>query len=330
MLVVAGTMGCALSAHALPTPPSEGLPAPANFAEPEVFPIRLAAPQNLQSTVLPKRKRKLRIKPEWASQRQLARQTNLSYLADQERQARLSKEAALLDQLFADRKTTLEYRYRYERIQREFEAREAYHYGGVSLETDYLNKMGRLRDDAVKRFPGDATKRQGKILTNRAQKSGAVEEIGVPGQALAVAAGVSLGKPLSVRFSDSTHLYLRSMLQKQTAVVQFSTPLFESRVDYAGRNSDSLDSYDPQDRTVWHPESRRERYRLRLSRNIPGVDMNSALIYGGTTQLMSASLSKQLTPQIRAEVATSHATTSDPRAQGIEQESVSLLYDVRF
>lgn len=272
----------------------------------------------------------VKLRPEWSSPHRLARTPNLSYFSAPNPTRFRARGADVLDRVFQDPVASREFRNRFERLQSEYESRDVSGYGAVNAERQYLERVAGLRDEAMRKFQGDLGRRQGRKLTRRLQNEGAIESIGIPGQVLAAAAGLSLGRPLRLRFGDSAQLFWRSQIQRRTGTVLLRHRLFDSQVDYWGRNADTLDGFDAQDLAWFNPDGRPERYRVRVSRHIPLFDLDSAVIYGGTTQMVSASVSKRFTDQISAELSTSRATMGDPRMRGIEQESVKLLYSLSF
>jgi hypothetical protein len=277
-----------------------------------------------------KRRPPAKLRPEWASPLQMARTPNASYLSAYGVSRYRHRGLELLDRIFEDRRASQEFRYRFERLQSEYESREASGYGAANAERQYLERIARLRDEAMHKFQGDLGRRQGQVIAHRVRDNGSIETIGTPGQLFAVAAGVSLGRPLRLRFGDHAQLYWRSQLQRRTGTVLLRHRLFDSQLDYWGRNSDTLGDFDAQNAGWFNLEGRPERYRLKVSRHIALLGLDSAVIYGGTTQLVSASVSKRFTDEIRAEFTTSRATVGDPRLRGIEQEAVQLLYSLRF
>jgi hypothetical protein len=272
----------------------------------------------------------VKLRPDWASAQQVARTPNLSYLSSVNPTRFRAREVEMLDRVFEDPVVSREFRHRFERLQSEYESRDVSAYGAVNAERQYLERVARLRDEAMRKFQADLGRRQGRRLTRRLKNEGAIEKIGTPGQVLAAAAGLSLGRPLRLRFGDSAQLFWRSQIQRRTGTVLLRHQLFDSQVDYWGRNADTLDGFSAQDLAWFNPDGRPERYRVKVSRHVPFFDLDSAVIYGGTTQMVSASLTKRFTDEVSAEFSTSRATVGDPRTRGIEQEAVKLLYSLRF
>lgn len=90
-------------------------------------------------------------------------------------------------------------------------------------------------------------------------------------------------------------------------------------------------SYDPVTMQKLTDKGIGERYSVAFSRNIPVFDMNSALTYGGTTTKMTTSVSKQITKNLSAEVASVRGI--DPARAGLPEGGeryVKMYYGVSF
>jgi hypothetical protein len=111
----------------------------------------------------------------------------------------------------------------------------------------------------------------------RNQHPGAV----VPLQVIAVAATVTTGQPVTARLGGAGKLVARTSLPQRSAQLRMETPWVDSDLKVNGRE-------------VLAPLD--ERYRVELSRPIPGLKAQGSVGYGGSTTQVTTALRTQISP----------------------------------
>lgn len=123
----------------------------------------------------------------------------------------------------------------------------------------------------------------------------------------------------SVQVSEQFRFGTQTNIPDQRGRLWMTSALVDGSVDVTTKEIDPLKPYDF------------ERYSLSFSRPLPVFSLQSGLRYGGTTTNLTASLSRALTPNLSAAVASSQgmdrARTNLP-PEG--ERSVSLNYGIAF
>ena len=136
----------------------------------------------------------------------------------------------------------------------------------------------------------------------------------VPLQVIAVAATVTTGQPVSARVGDSARIVARTDLTSRQAQLRVETPWVES--DFRMNGREALNAQE-------------ERYRLELSRGIPGVPAQGSVGYGGSSSLVTTAVKTRLSPSWLCVVDSSRPL--DPARSGVVgDDRIRFEYGIRF
>jgi hypothetical protein len=263
------------------------------------------------------------LKPIWArSSQSISSRPNVSYLSDVNQQW-VSPEAELLGKVF-DSKNSDQLRFRYERMMQQYELRHVQQFGSLNVEQNHVSRMHDLTTDAVHNVRARHVRKQAEKLQAIAEKQPGFRSVREPLSVAAAVAAIYNGHPiqLSLGFMDS-NMSAATNFPQQKANLTLESPLLKSSLDFSGNSPVNPDGLN------FDPTQRGERYKVSLSRAIPIWDLQSGLSYGGTSNLITASLSKQLSPNLRAELGSTRGAT-DLSTSVPEQETVKLFYAIQF
>lgn len=216
------------------------------------------------------------------------------------------------------------------RIQREYEEMNRDHetrrYHGllnsqtVDERANRVNEISRQALDEVRTF--QRNKQSRKVL-------GAIERNPSLKKPVAVAAAVAAvvtGNPYRTRIGGSTDLALSTNLPFQTGYIQFYSPIVNGAFTASG-NPDSGNSM-----TLPPPSwvSRSEHYSFSLSRPLPVWGLGTGVSYGGSSNTVNASVSKELSSHLTCSVNTVRSVSSEPAYMREPEQTLKLDYQLHF
>ncbi len=212
-----------------------------------------------------------------------------------------------------DHQQTVEIKQLYEDISREYDLKRAYGMSNVENQTEYVSKMKDFANQVEMRI------KNYHVVQNRSRVLEAVKESETLKPALIVATvgAACTGAPVQVKVNNDLEIISKTDFPSQKGEFQFNSNILAGRIDVSA--TAPLNNVDP---TI-----RDERVRLSVNRAIPQTDMVSALTYGSTTNSLTASLNKPLTPGLNCELGATQALGANLTQS---DQTVKLNYQVRF
>ena len=253
------------------------------------------------------------LKPRWAKQPIVELNPNDSFLVNLQRNASLSSEG---DAGFLDPKFAVEVRQQYDDMVRTYELRRQYGLVDPHEEAGHDQQMNDLKNSVVNQVRLYQMKKNLKKVEKMALRDESLRFIAKPVAVAGAITAVASGAPLSFDLTDSTRLTTRTNVRDQTSQIALASPLGVGSLDFAGKAPD----------TTPDPTVTAERYRFSLLRDLP-LSMTSGLSYGSTTSTVSASLSKQIMPNLTCVLDSTHPLYENGRSK---QETFRLLYGINF
>jgi hypothetical protein len=219
-----------------------------------------------------------------------------------------------------DNHNALDLRQKYDDMNRDYEMRQAYGLNTVADSVGHNSQVSDLGRDAMQRTAAY----QGQQAQASVASNPNMQPLVVPATVVGGAAALYRGSGVNVINSGNIKLRAKASVRNQTTGLELISPIVHGSVDMTMTAPTTADTYAPLD-----PMARIERYRLSLTRNLP-FDVSSGVYYGTTTSTMSASLSRKITDHLTAVVDT--AKTMDPSLEVISpsEQSLRLLYGLRF
>jgi hypothetical protein len=141
---------------------------------------------------------------------------------------------------------------------------------------------------------------------------------------LAAIALAGTGQPVKVDLENDTRLIARTDISSKQGEVKLTTPWLNTGFDYQGQVPQEIAVNQTNGTTV------QERFRLTADRGIPVWNLRSGVVYGGTTNTVSATLTKPLAPGLSAAVSSSQQLDTSTPPVTTAGQSVSVKYEVRF
>ncbi len=254
-------------------------------------------------------------RPTWADPKICQNSPNQSFLSDTEQSVNFS-DPIFSGKLVTDKKA-LSFRQRFELANQGYELRRSQGQNGFQTEIDYrdqMNQIGGSFFDEVKnaqirdRFWDEKTQSKVRREAKEAAKDSVLKQ---PVAVLATMAAISTGQPLEVQLERDMSFFARTDVRTKSGELRLMTPLVNTKVGYA--------------------TTQNERYSLAMGRSLPVWNLHSDVTYGGSSNLVSASLSKELLENLVCRLNSSRATTTNRIDSSLPaEESLSVNYQVRF
>lgn len=267
-----------------------------------------AAEENRATDVAP------RFAPAWNTPSEILQQPNASFLLDQVKVVE-SDEVEFLQNLIDD-EMAIHKRMEYQRLQDNYELRRAHDLNGLEGQRVHAEQMHNFSRSLVNEVRRRKVKEEGRKIRERVEDMEEIQDIQGPlGVALALAAAYS-GEPLRLKVDDDFGLMARTDVPNQRGELKLGSPVLNGSVSFIGAAPAYRDPYGP---VPQDPTQREERYKFSLYRNLPLLDIQSALSFGSTTRTLTASLSKSLTDHLRLVLDASN-----------REDHVKFFYDFKF
>lgn len=281
-------------------------------------------------------------RPAWSSNYQVAgrgalnRQPNLTYLSNRNGARAVSSAtdafSEQLERLF-DPGQAAAWRKQYEAMNETYEKRRNAGLGSPTHDAAYQGSIISFRD-GIQEETKKYKIRQGEVAAvGVAKKIPYSNQIAIPGIILA---GVYIGRPVNWRVTDESRFSFRTSIRDRFGAVELHSPFlfgsFEVHPQAADRytlwGSPGVDFGKAMD--FGHVvDFASERYQFKIARSVPFIDLNSFLLYGSSSNTVTGSLSKQLTPSLSAAVDSVYYLTPYA-ADHTTEERVRLKYSVNF
>lgn len=281
-------------------------------------------------------------RPSWSSHYQvtgratLNRQPNLTYLSNRTRTRNLiSATGPLSEQLdtFFDPGQAAGWRKQFEAMSETHERRRNAGLGSPTDEASYQGSIHSFRN-GVEEETKKYYLRRGEVLgSGMVRRHPFTQPLLLPGIILT---GVYIGKPINWRFAAESQFSFRTSIRDRLGQIELRSPLlygsFEVHPDASDRytlfGSPGVDFGKAMDfNHVVDFEG--ERYQFKVARALPYVDLNSFVLYGSSSNTVTGSVSKQLTPSLSAAVDSVYYLTPYASDHSSE-ERVRLKYSVSF
>lgn len=224
-----------------------------------------------------------------------------------------------------DKKTASQMRQKFQDLNRDYELRSQY---GLMNGAAYQEQQGRMQGFSQQMMSSVAA-HETAIHQGDLQK--AVDRAPELKSAAAVGYGaVALysGKPFHVRVTDDMLVQASTSLRQRTAAMGMTSSIVNAGVSV---NLMNPQTYDPMTPPTLDPSLNGERYKVSVSRNVPFLGITSQVAYGATSNTVTASVSRALTPNLTAVVDSIHSAPSGNLAGGpMNEQTLRILYGVTF
>ncbi|MBL7715211.1 MAG: hypothetical protein JNL01_07050 [Bdellovibrionales bacterium] len=215
---------------------------------------------------------------------------------------------------------TAELRIRYQQLEAYSDSRRAFgqnSFGDQNRTREEKNNLGRDALTAVRNARTDAERRRFMETPIGGEFKEFVKEPAV-GTVAAVAA-ISIGQPVVVNVNKNVRVFARTEVHNQAFDFRMASPAIESRLAFNA--TAPINAANPNN----------ERYQLAVGRPLPVWALRSDLVYGGSSAMVTASLTKQIAPNLTATLKSEKDSglSQLPRFRS-PQESLTVDYQFRF
>jgi hypothetical protein len=254
----------------------------------------------------------LNLKPVWLDSN-LGVTPNTSFLAN----TQVSSDDFQV-KLFGGQKNIAGMQQRYDDRNRDYSIHENY---GTMDSWQQLNYIGQNTgfsgNDTYHDLFNTARKTQASEYAANIREAGQRGDINQGIVATGAATGIASGNPVNMNISDQTKVMTRTDLVHANGEVKLSSPAVNCQVIMDARAATDAPTA---------AATNSERYKVVLSRALP-LQLSSAVTYGGTSQIMRGSVSRQIIDHVNA----AFETTRGSDASGTPSEQiVHLMYGFNF
>jgi hypothetical protein len=283
-----------------------------------------------------------KLRPAWSRNYQVSgraalnRQPNLTYLSNRTRTRNLS---SMTDPLSEQLETLFEpgqaasWRKRYEAMNESYERRRNAGLGSATDDASYQGSLVSFRNDVQEETKKYQLRRGEVIGTSVVKRHPYTQPLLIPGIILT---GVYIGRPVNLRFTDESRFTFRTSIRDRLGQIELHSPFIYGSLEV---HPEANDRY-----TLWGNSGvdfgkamdfnhvvdfEGERYQFKLARSLPFVDLNSFVLYGSSSNTVTGSVSRQLTPSLSAAVDSVYYLTPYA-ADHTSEERVRLKYSINF
>ncbi|MBC7693027.1 MAG: hypothetical protein H7222_14790 [Methylotenera sp.] len=255
-------------------------------------------------------KARIILSPHWARNpsSEFASNPNNSFLSTLDPQLNQKSSEPLFDP-----RVSADMQMRYNDMNREYDMRKTHDLVSMEEEREHNRKMSQFSRQAATAYG------RGHVAVKLANLQRSIENepsLARPAAVVVAAAAIYTGKEMKYRVTDDTHLVGRTDGPNREANFRIDSPLLDSRLDYKA-------GFDDQPANLLNQH---ETMKVSVARGLPLWNLRSGLTYGSSSATVTASISKQLNPNLTCVVDSAHSSRSDQTSQ----ESVKLYYGLSF
>jgi hypothetical protein len=232
-----------------------------------------------------------------------------------------------------DRGSALQWRQQYEDMNRDYDQRSRAGLSNPTVEQAHLGAMSDFSNHVRDEIENRKLQRTGDEAVHVVEKDEIVRTALVPG---AVAAGLWIGRPVSLRLTEDMKFSFRTSIRDHFSAVEFHSPFLFGSFEYHSQAADNYTLIAPTNVDFTQAldfnhivDFGAEKYQFKVVRQLPIVDLNGTVFYGSSSNVVASSLTKQLTPNLAAVVdSIYYLSPYDP--DHVLEERLRLKYDIHF
>lgn len=153
------------------------------------------------------------------------------------------------------------------------------------------------------------------------------DQISKPVVVTTTAASIYMGTPINVGLSDSTRFTARTDITQQLGEFKLWSPAMNGAFQVDARTPDQVTT---RCGNLQDPNARCERYKVSLSRGLPISDVRSDVVYGGSSNVVRASLTKPIVGNLVSVLEAARPMSGNVGPQAVAEDTFKLGYSLRF
>lgn len=162
--------------------------------------------------------------------------------------------------------------------------------------------------------------------TERAKKSAerdpVLSTVAKPMALVAAAVAITQGRPVSLKVARSVRVTSETHIKEKHGRLSLNSPLLDSALEYQALSAEAVASAGSVASTA--NVAQHDKVKVSVSRRLTELDLAAGLSYGMDTHCMTSTVSKGITPQLRAEVGSTYSPVRP------NDHSFKLLYGLSF
>jgi len=271
------------------------------------------------------------LRPSWRTESAVQWDENLSFLSDVSPRNKADPLASIMDPVWA-RDRQIEY----DRMARDYEFRQRYHLTNPQLDREQAQRFRDFSSEIFNQIRIQNFLRQRDRATGYLRRKIRIDLSGdSPLQRSAMVAGLLLavgtGTPVPARLGEGTELTAYLNAPYHMTYLQLRSPVLDSTLTYVGDPSNPNLPFElPPEMRPPEWVNRGELYTMRASRGLPFWGLGTTLIYGGSSYMVTSTLSKQITPHLSAALDASIPADREKSASKDLTKTIHFDYKMNF
>ncbi len=258
------------------------------------------------------------IAPEWLNREPARQAPNESYLRDQTLGLQSRPESEFLAE-----QESAELRQRYDDLFRSFEQRSQYGLATLEEERNHHLQVRRFSQGVVAQVQRKEVQKRARRLRVATENEPSLQAVRRPMTYLMAGVGFYYGYPVSLHLSRDVAMTARAFGPRQQGLLNLSTPLVNTSLEF---NFAPMSLEEERQQQFLEPSQRIERMRFGLNRGISDLGIYTGIMYGRSSQTVSASVAKELSESWKLVMDSSRPIESGR----LGEESLRLVFGQRF
>jgi hypothetical protein len=256
--------------------------------------------------------------PEWLKREPARQAPNESYLRNRTLGVDTRNEGELLEA-----QESAELRQRYEDLFRSFEQRSQYGLATLEEERSHHQQVRSFSQGVVAQVQRKEFQKRARRMRVAAENEPSLQAVRRPMTYLMAGVGFYYGYPVSLHLSPEVAMTARAFGPRQQGLLNLSTPVVNTSLEF---NFAPLTLEEERQQRFLEPSRRVERMRFGLNRGISDLGIYTGLMYGRSSQTVSASVAKELSESWKLVMDSSRPIESGR----LGEESLRLVFGQRF
>jgi hypothetical protein len=256
--------------------------------------------------------------PDWLNREPARQAPNESYLRNRTLGVDTRNEGELLEA-----QESAELRQRYNDLFRTFEQRSQYGLATLEEERSHHQQVRSFSQGVVAQVQRKEFQKRARRMRVAAENEPSLQAIRRPMTYLMAGVGIYYGYPVSLHLGQDIAMTARAFGPRQQGLLNVSTPIVNSSLEF---NFAPLSLEEERRQPFLEPSQRVERMRFGLNRGISDLGIYTGLMYGRSSQTVSASVAKELSESWKLVMDSSRPIESGR----FGEESLRLVYGQRF
>lgn len=251
------------------------------------------------------------IAPYWAKDDQLGLSTHRSGLESYEPESPTALRDWIMEGKIAHRLSD-----QWRELNRAYEERKKYDLVSIEEEKEQISRIKDFTRNVISEIRNHHVRQNLRKARENAEKDENLKSLAKTFGWAAALVGFYQGEPLDLKISEESKITARINSESKRGAVSLASPMIHSGFDFLAGAPKTQEN--------------EEKYNVSAARGLGFFDLSSGVSYAGTSQKMTAFLSRPLLPYLTGTIDASRKVNPDNRYGTPAQASFKLLYSLNF